>query len=56
MILAVTNDELELIVYIADNYREMERISGVPHITISRQCRGLRKSRGKIKFVKIKDA
>ena len=55
MILAVTNDEIEQIVYIADSKKAMSRLCGVPSPTISRQCNGLRKSRGKLKFIEIDD-
>ena len=56
MILAVTNDEYEHIVFIEDNMKAMARRTGIAQPVISRQCRGITKtSRGKYKFVEVKD-
>lgn len=54
LILAVTNDEYELPVYIETSYLAMARKSGVSHPTILRQCKGRSASRGNIKFVEVK--
>ena len=55
MILAVTNDRYELIVYMTDTQKDMERLTGVNRCSISRQVRGHRKSRGELKFIEIKE-
>lgn len=54
LILAVTNDEYELPVYIETSYLAMARKSGVSHPTIYRQCKGKCQSSGDIKFVEVK--
>ena len=53
MILAVTNDEYEHIVYMTKSQRDMARLTGVSNCTISRQIRGERQSMGRLKFVEV---
>ena len=55
MILAVTNDIYELPVLIEDSYKAMARKAGVDPSLVSRQCRGIHGSRGKLKFVEVSD-
>lgn len=55
MILAVTNDEYEFPVYIEDTYKAVAQKAGVNECIVSRQCRGISKSRGKLKFVEVKE-
>ena len=55
MVLAVTNDEYELIVYMTETQKDMERLTGVSRCSISRQVRGHRKSKGELKFIEVKD-
>ena len=53
-ILAVTNDELEQVVWMADNYNQMARLVGCHSDTVKRQCRGQASSM-RIKFVEVED-
>lgn len=52
-VMAVTNDEYELPVLIEKSYKAMARKTGYSEQTISRQCRGIIHSSGKMKFVKV---
>lgn len=52
LILAVTNDEYELITYMAENYRQMSLITGCHKDTVRRQCKGTPSSTG-IKYVEV---
>ena len=56
MVLAVTNDEYELPVFIEDTYKAVAQKAGVNACIVSRQCKGISKfSRGKLKYVEVRD-
>lgn len=55
MILAVTNDEYEHIVYMEKTCLAMSKVAGVSYPTVLRQCNGKsNESMGKLKFLRIK--
>lgn len=55
MVLAVTNDKYEFPIYIERSYKAMAKRAGTTHSTVSRQCRGLQKSKGDIKFLEVRE-
>ena len=56
MIIAVTNDEFEHIVFIEDSKKAMARRTGIAQPIISRQCNGITKeSRSRYKFIEVKE-
>lgn len=54
-VMAVTNDKYEFPVYIEESYYAMSKKTGIPHVTIMRQCKGLTESTRNIKFVEVEN-